>query len=484
MEKKRDSLILLTVMIGTMMSAIDSTIVLLALPDLSISLNAGLSTSIWVILIYLLVTAVLTTQMGAIGDNFGRSAIFKIGIIIFSIASIICGLSFAVGPFSAIQVLIIMRGVQAVGAAMMQATVSAIIADTFSPEKRGKAFGYTTLGWNIGGTLGIVLGGLITTLIGWRFIFLINGPIGLLDVILAVFYVNDKVKQRKSVDVPGVISLAASLILISYGGVKITDLAPVNVVLEYVLSGFIFLALFIFIERRAKNPVIDLRAFRTKKISLSLSATFLQAAGYLSVVFILILYLQGVRGYDPLIASLFLVPGYVIASLIAPKMGAIIDRRGSESLATLGIILMMAGTAFYYFLGRAGDLSLEILISGSLVAGVGAAMFWPANNKAVMNSASREIYGSISGLMRTLSNIGTIVSFILALSISAISVSKNVAYAVFIGKINLSGPQSVDFLGGLKIALITSISILIVAGFFSFIRKTSRQISIQRNVEK
>ena len=137
-ELPHRNIILMVLIIGTMMSAVDSTIVLLALPKINGALVTDFSSSIWVILIYLMIVAIFTTQLGSVGDSLGRGKIFSSGIALFTIASVVCGLS------PNISILISMRGVQAFGAAMMQANSGAIVADTFSPKIRGKAFGYTT----------------------------------------------------------------------------------------------------------------------------------------------------------------------------------------------------------------------------------------------------------------------------------------------------------------------------------------------------
>jgi MFS family permease len=154
------------------MGALDSTIVILAFPTISSSLHSDMLSALWIILIYLLVVAVCTTQLGRIGDIYGRSRMFNAGFGIFTLGSLFCGLS------PTITLLIVSRAILAVGGAFMQANSGAIIADMFPPNARGSAFGYISLGWTSGAMLGIVLGGVITTFVGWEYIFFINIPIG------------------------------------------------------------------------------------------------------------------------------------------------------------------------------------------------------------------------------------------------------------------------------------------------------------------
>lgn len=153
------------------MGALDSTIVILAFPTIAEGLKTDISTAIWIILIYLLITAVTTTPFGRLGDLYGRSRMFNAGFAVFTIGSVMCGLS------PTIQTLILSRGVQAIGGSLFQSNSGAIVADVFPRNERGSAFGYNSLGWTAGG-------GVINTFLGWEYIFFINIPIGIVSVIL------------------------------------------------------------------------------------------------------------------------------------------------------------------------------------------------------------------------------------------------------------------------------------------------------------
>ncbi len=482
MEKRpiSEGMIILTVMIGTMMAAVDSTIVLLALPYITLDLNTTIETSIWVILIYLLVTAVLTTQMGSVGDNFGRSRVFNLGFIIFTASSIASGFSRPFMGLSAIDFLITMRAVQAIGAAMLQSTSSAIISDLIPGHRRGRAFGFTAMGWNIGGTLGIVLGGIITYKLGWQYIFFINGPIGIAGYVLSKLYIQDEFKERKKIDFIGIITLALGLLLISYGALEISTGASRVSILTYMGTGLISIILFIINEMKTDHPLVDFKAFKSRMLGLSLVASYFQATGYLAVVFVLILYLQGVRELNPLAASIYLVPGYIIASFLAPKMGTFADKIGPTLLATIGIFLMMGGVSVYLLLGL--QTNLLVLVAGSIVAGIGGSMFWPSNIKAVMGATSTKIYGSIGGLQRTLSNIGTLTSFVLALTIASLSVPRGLVYGIFVngGKNALTTTDMNLLIGGFRSAFLLSIVVLFFAGILSY----SRGSSVKKQDEK
>ena len=465
-EKK--NLILLSVFIGMLMSAIDTTIVILALPTLTTYLKAQFLDTIWVILIYLLVLAAFTTQLGRLGDIFGRGRIFNTGFIIFIIGSALAGAS------PTVYFLIGSRALQGFGAVMIQGNSSAIVADHFEAKERGRAFGITTMGWNIGGALGIVLGGVITTFIGWRYIFYINVPIGIVGSIIGLRYIRDDKRTETTIDYIGTGLLVVLLSLISYGAVEVAGVGMNTLNSIYIVTGILLLIPFVFNENRVKHPVINIRAFRERLLSFALISAFLQAIGYLSVLFILIMYLQGIRGFDPLDASLLLIPGYILASFIAPRMGKLSDRIGPRRVMSTGIYLMAAGVLVFLLMGI--NTTIFLVIVGSIITGIGGAMFWPSNNAAVMSNAPRQLYGSISGLLRTLSNIGTLLSYVIAISVSSLAVSRNVAFEIFLGKVKLIGGVSTSFLNGVHAALIASFIILLIAGTFSMVKPQSDSV--------
>lgn len=468
---QKESKLILSLMIGVLMGAIDSTIVLLALPTINGYFNTQLSLSIWIILIYLLVIAVGTTQLGRLGDIISRKTIFSSGLLIFTVGSALCGAS------GSIYELIAFRGVQAVGASMIQANSGAIVAENFEARRRGRVFGYTSIGYNSGAMLGIVLGGLITTFIGWRYIFYINVPIGVVAYYIAIRNINKGKKIENKLDYTGTLLLGVSLVLIAYGGVNITS-AGVDFYNEmFLLAGFVSILVFIFAESKVKKPLIPFRIFKIKILRYSIVAAFLQSLGFLAVVFLLIMYLQGIRGLTPFVSSLYLLPGYVVGSILGPLFGRLSDRIGSRTPATVGLLIM--GFAILIYSTLTVSASLNIILIGSFFTGIGTSMFFPANNSAVMGNSPKELYGLSSGFLRTMSNIGMLGSFIISISIASISVSRYVAFEVFAGVSNLNGGLSASvsrsLLTGIKTAMFFSLGILLIAALFSFVRgKESR----------
>jgi EmrB/QacA subfamily drug resistance transporter len=456
------TLVLVVITLGTLMGAIDTTIVILALPTISTQLRSPLATIIWVILLYLLVTTLLTTQLGRIGDIFGRARLYIAGFAVFTVASVFCGLA----PSDTF--LIASRGGQAVGVSLMLANAGAIIADHFPPEQRGRAFGYTSLGWNLGAILGILLGGAITSYLGWRYIFFINAPIGVVAVWLGIRNLHDVERHQSRLDLPGFGLLGGALGLVSYGAIDFASygLRTLNEVLLVV--GLLLLIPFLLWERRAPAPLLDLRLFRERILTYSLASSFMQGLGYLAVVFLLTMYLQGVRGLSPIDAALLLVPGYIVGGGLAPYMGRLSDRFGARLLATIGIALMLVGVLAYASLRL--DSPLEYVVGISVVTGIGSGMFWPANNAAIMGNAPRGSYGAVAGLRSMLANTGTLLSFVLAISIASASVSRYEAYQVILGTTHLIGGVSATFLQGIDSALYASAVVLVVAAVLSALR--------------
>ncbi len=292
-------------------------------------------------------------------------------------------------------------------------------------------------------------------------------------MILGIFYLKDVEQVKTSLDLVGMSLLAGSLSLLSFGAVDYAGqgLNLFNLVL--MILGAITVPLFIFYELRSKSPMLDLRTFSDRVLKYSILAAFFMSLGYLSVVFLIIMYLQGVRGLSPLDASLLLIPGYVVGSILSPLMGKLSDRYGARIIASTGVVMLGFAILVYLTLGR--DTPIYVVLIASAISGIGTSMFYPANNSAVMASARTGSYGSISGLLRTLQNIGILGSFVMAISVASASIPRSDAFEIFIGTTNLSGGLSKEFITGMDSALWVSLILLAISGVMSVIRgKESR----------
>ena len=241
---RAQNLALLVVVTGVLIAAVDTTIVVLALPAIQRSLHVGIASVIWVIIGYLLVITVLSTQVGRLGDMFGRVRAYEAGFLVFIAGSLACALAW--GEVS----LIVFRLVQGVGGALLTANAGAVIADVFPREQRGRAYGYYAIGWNTGSVLGVVLGGLIVTYVSWRWVFWINVPIGLAAFAVATRVLHDSgARERHRLDWPGMVTLALGLFGLLWAMVKLTSESFDATIAGYAIGGAVLLVVFALIER-------------------------------------------------------------------------------------------------------------------------------------------------------------------------------------------------------------------------------------------
>jgi EmrB/QacA subfamily drug resistance transporter len=462
-ERQHTGLALAVVMAGVLMAAVDTTIVVLALPAIERDLKIALGSVVWVIVGYLLVITLLATQVGRLGDMFGRVRMYELGFGLFVVGSALCAVAFDEGSMIAFRV------IQGVGGALISANSGAIIADLFPPQRRGRAYGITAFGWSLGAVLGIVLGGVIVTYISWRWIFWINVPIGILAVAVALRVLHEQGRRRRHyLDLPGMATLGAGLFGVLWA---ITKLASENLngeLLGWLLGGLALIAAFAVIELRTEEPMLNLALFRVPTMTPSLLAAAFQALGNFAVLFLVIMYLQGPRALSPLHASLLLVPGYVIGGVIGPFAGRLADRRSPVLPATAGLAIQVVALAIYAQLGLHSP--LWVVVVASIVNGVGASCFFPANNSAVMKASPKEVFGISSGMLRTFSNIGMVFSYSIAILIASNAISRHLAFAIFVGSTTLHGHLAAAFTTGLHAAFYASAGVLIVAALLSATR--------------
>ncbi len=463
MATRRTGLQLLVIVIGVLIAAVDTTIVILALPAMRTALHVGFASIVWVVLGYLLVITLLATQVGRLGDMFGRVRMYEAGFLLFVLGSALCALSWNEASIVAFRLL------QGVGGAFISANSGAVIADIFPRESRGRAYGYTSIGWNLGAVLGILAGGALVTLLNWRWIFWINVPIGGAAVVLA-FYVLDPAGEHRprQLDMPGMALLGGGLLAILWALVRLTAV-PLSLPTAMDIGvGLALLAAFVWVEAHSRDPMLQLTLFAVPTMTPSFLASFFQALANFAVLFLITMYLQGVRGLTPLNAALLLVPGYLVGGLLGPVSGRMADRLSPAVPATVGLGLQCAALLLYAQLGLASPLWMVSAIS--VVNGFGSAGFFPANNSAVMKASPPGVFGVASGMLRTISNLGMVLSFTMALVVAAQAVTRRVAFAIFVGSSNLTAVAGRSFLHGIHAAFYASVAALVVAGVMSAVR--------------
>ncbi|MFC0080881.1 MFS transporter [Aciditerrimonas ferrireducens] len=456
----RVGLALAVVMTGVLITAVDTTIVVLALPEIERGLHVPLTSVIWVVIGYLLVITLLATQVGRLGDMYGRVRMYELGFVVFVVGSALCAASWNEASIVGFRIL------QGLGGALVSANSGAVIADLFPPERRGRAYGFNAIGWSVGAVLGIVLGGLIVTYISWRWIFWINVPIGAAAVLLALRVLHDRGERRRHrIDLLGMVTGGLGLFGVLWAVTELATRSLDATLIGYLVGGVVLLGVFVLVERSQPEPMVRLSLFAVPAISPSLLASLFQGLANYAVLFLVIMYLQGPRQLSPLDASLLLVPGYVVGGLVAPLAGRLADRFDPVVPAATGLAVQALGLVLYAQLGLTSGLWLVVL--ASVVNGVGASSFFPANNATVMKASPPQVFGISSGMLRTFGNVGMVFSFSLAILIAAHSIPRGLAFAIFVGTAKLHGHLASAFTTGLHAAFYASVGFLALAALCS-----------------
>jgi EmrB/QacA subfamily drug resistance transporter len=452
--------------IGALMASIDGTIVILALPDMMVKLHADLVEMVWVIMGYILISTAFLLTFGRVADMFGRVRMYNLGFVVFTVGSLLCGLS-----QNAIQ-LILFRLVQGAGGAMMVVNSLAILTEVFPPYERGRALGINGVTFSIGGVLGPILGGLILTLADWRWIFFINVPIGIIGAVWGYRTLHEMSKRKtgEKFDLVGAavfsLGLTALLFALTLGIDLSWTSAPIMGLFVFFL---IMLMIFFWWEKRAISPVLDLVLFKNRVYDFSVLAAMLQALGMFAVSFLIVFYMQGVLGYDALKAALLLIPLPIVGSIVAPLSGVISDRIGARIPASIGLLIQ--GAALCWFTRLVPATPYWQIAVGLAFMGLGGGMFFPPNTRAAMNASPSQRLGVASAALALLRQTGMVTSFALSLAVAAGSLPRDVVMEIFVGNNVQLGSQSMGaFVIGMHNAFFVSIGLSLVAAAMSMIR--------------
>jgi EmrB/QacA subfamily drug resistance transporter len=391
---------LAAVCVATFMLLLDITIVNVALPEIQKDFDSSLSDLQWVIDAYALSLAALMLTAGSIADLRGRRLVFATGLGVFSLASFLCGLA------TSSLFLNLARGLQGVGGAMMFATSLALLASAFSGRERGTAFGIW--GATIGGSVAVgpLIGGAITDGLGWEWIFFVNVPIG----IAAIFFTLSKVEESKnpygrSVDWPGLVVWSAGLFLLVLGLIRANDQGwgSTRTLLE--LGGAaVLIALFLVIETRRKEPMLELSLFRNKAFAGVSLVAFCLSAGMFAMFLYLTLYIQTQLGYSPLETGVRFLPLTIVSFIAAPIAGRMAHRVAPRALFGLGLGLV--GTGLVLMHGIKPDSDWTTLLAGMIVAGVGVGVTNPTIAQVAVGVVEPQRSGMASGINNTFRQVG------------------------------------------------------------------------------
>ncbi len=450
--------------VGTIMSAIDSTIVILAIFPIAKDIHTDFITMVWVVIAYLLINTSFVLSLGRISDIYGRKKLYNIGFVVFIIGSGLSGLSING------SMLIMSRSIQGIGAALLTANSFAILSEAFSGKSLGKAFGINSIIWGIGSVLGIILGGVIITYTSWRWIFLINVPIGILGTIWAYKTLRESVNKTKkrAFDLTGAILFTTGLLSILMGityGMLYGWSNPVTLIL-IIISPFLFSFWFLW-EKSYKDPIISFYLFKNRAFSYSLITAFIQSLALFSVNFLLIFYLEGIMGLSVLKAAYLIVPMAIVTSIVGPFAGILSDKIGARVVATFGLLIQTS--VLLLLIGLTTTTTLLTISVIEALYGFGSGLFWPANTSIIMSS-SRE-YGVVSGVMNSFRNTGMIMSFVLAIIAVSSQIPSYIVYELFVGNINgkLPSALSSSYLIGQGFAFTVAMILLMIATLFSIL---------------
>ncbi len=463
--------------IGSLMVAIDSTIVILALPNMLQELHSNLVRMTWVIIGYLLVNTVLLLIFGRMADMFGRVRLYNLGFVVFTAGSVLCGFA------QTDTMLIVSRLVQGTGGAMLAANGMAIITEVFPAEQRGQAMGFNAITWGLGSMLGPVLGGIILTISSWRWIFLVNLPIGIVATLAAYLLLHDVAPNPKGerFDVLGALLFSGGLVALLLGitgGIGPGWLSPG--ILGLFAVSIICLVAFVVREQHTQHPMLDLHLFENRQYAFSVAAAALQSLSVFAVNFLLIFYLQGVRGYSPLTAALLILPLPVLTSIVGPLSGRWSDHRGGIMPATMGLVVQCAALLLLVLL-RPATPYLVLALALALL-GLGGGLFWSPNTSMTMGAAPRNRLGVASATLNTMRNLGMVLSFALALAVAAASMPPATLNAVFLGTVGQLQPSiSAAFTSGMARAFLASAFICALAIVCSSLRNRRHVLASSRH---
>jgi len=421
---KKRWLILLTTVLLTFMATLDGSIVNVALPVMAERLSVSMASIEWVVTSYLIVIVATILVFGRLADIKGKTTIFKLGIVIFTIGSLACGLS------NSLIMLVFSRGLQAIGAAGTMSTSHGIITHVFPSNERGRALGLNGTFVALGSMIGPPVGGIIVSYFSWQYIFLINIPIGILAIIIAMKTLpksNNNLNEK--FDIKGAILFGLTMVLL-FGALTFgKEIGYENkaIVASLILSIVLFI-IFIIIEKRTAEPLLKLQIFDNFLFSLSIFCAFISFVAISCSNIILPFYLQYVMKLTPSFTGLLMMVSPIILAFVAPMSGYISDRVGSEVLTFVGLmgtscgLFLMSNLNEYSYLGT--------LISFIAIMTMGNGMFQSPNNSLVMSTVDKSnlgIAGSVNALVR---NLGMVFGISLSTALLYNRMSSKIGYHV------------------------------------------------------
>src|SRR3954466_14497774 len=454
--------------VGMLLATINSGTLIIALPDLERALGTSILSLVWVILAYMISSTVLVLFAGRLSDLFGRKQAYVLGFALFGLASLGAGFS---GDGTE---LILWRIAQGVGGAFLFANAGALVTDAFPREQLGLAMGTNTMVAAVGLVIGPVLGGALVA-ISWHWVFWFNVPFTLVGSLWAALILRElsRPDRVRGYDLLGTTVFVVGLTGLVYG-LSRAGLSgwgdPLTV--GGVLLGLILLPLFVVIEAHQRAPMLDLTIFKNRMFSAATAAAFINGLSRFALLFLFVFYFQGVKGDDPIKAGIELAPMAIGMLIASPLAGVWADRRGSRTLAALGMLLGAFALAGMTTLGV--DTPYVWSAFWLFAVGVSSGMFNSPNTAAMMGTVPQHRRGIAAGARTMLQNTGAVVSIAFVLAIVTSSVPKQTLFAIFSGvATGLSDAKLDPFIHNMHPALWVLAATSVVGGFVSLLRPKS-----------
>ncbi len=453
--------------VGALLASIQGSALLIALPNILSELKTGFFTIMWVLLGYLLITTVLTPLIGRLADIFGRKSLYNTGFLVFTIGSLIAGLA---QPQFHGNDLILGRVVQGIGGALLVTNSTAIVTDAFRKGQVGLGLGVNQIAGAAGFLLGPIVGGLLTE-ISWRWVFLFNVPLGIFGVIWGIWRLREPVRpeNRQSIDWFGAVTLTAGLAgtLLALSMLAFPMLGQAATIAILVL-GLVCLVAFVVIEPRIKEPLVQLRLFRSRLFTLANVSGLLNGIARGAVLFLLIFFLQGPYGKDPLTAGLMLAPFGAAFMIVGPISGRLSDILGSKLLTPIGLGISALGLLGLSTVSPTAPfwlLSLYMVLMGG-----GSGLFASPNTNAIMSSVEPHTRGAAAGILNMLNNTGQMLSIaiVFPLALSAVPVAAMMQVFIYGGGMQSAALSA--FMHGLHLAFLVSFGLSVAAMIVAALR--------------
>lgn len=392
--------------VGFFMILLDSTIVSIAVPSMLRELNASLNSVVWVTSVYLLTYAVPMLLASRLGDRFGPKRVFLAGLTVFTLASLWCGMS------GSVEMLIVARALQGIGAALMTPQTLAFITHLFPPNKRGSAMGLWGAVAGLATIAGPLLGGVLVDSLGWQWIFYVNVPVGVVALVLTVLLVPDwQPKHSHSFDVPGILLSGAGLLLLVFGlqNGQQYDWGKVwgpFTVFEVIGAGVALLVAFVCWQRfNRSEPLVPLRVFASRNFSMG-TLTAVTVGFSLTGMFLpLIIYIQSVLGMSPTMAGLLTAPMSLLSGVVAPFIGRLSDKVNAKYLVMFGLAALAGGLALLSVQAQPTSNPWS-LVPALLVCGLGIGSVFSPMSNITMSSVEPRLAGTASGIFNTARQVG------------------------------------------------------------------------------